>query len=235
MGRRDFSIVVPVLYEEDTIAGLLENIRSIDSAGRCEVIVVDGDPNGGTIRRIDDARVLTMTSKSWRSRQMNAGAAAAAGQVLVFLHADTKLPRSALSDIDGALQDGRYVGGAFRLRFDSDRPIYRVMSGFVTVRSRWNRLPYGDQSLFFRRSFFEEIGGYSEIPVMEDVDLVRRVRRAGGRLKILDSTVRTSCRRMEVEGIAKRVAQNWMITILYGLGVSPEKLAQYYTQGYRLE
>ena len=231
----DFSIVVPVLYEEDTIAGLLEHIGGLDGAERCEVIVVDGDPAGGTIGTIQDDRVVTMTSPRWRSRQMNAGAAAARSATLIFLHADTLLPPGALSDIDAALSSDEIVGGAFRLRFDSDRFIYRVMSGFVTVRSRWNRLPYGDQAIFLRRGHFERIGGYSEIPLMEDVEIVRRVRRLGGRMKILDSFVRTSCRRLEAEGLARRVLQNYMISILYAAGVSPEKLVRFYSEDYRLK
>jgi len=235
MARPELSIVVPVLYEEDTIAGLLEHIRGIDADERCEVIVVDGDPGGGTIRRIDDDRVVKMTSRQWRSRQMNAGAAAARGDGLVFLHADTHLPRNALTDIDSVLRDDRYIGGAFRLRFDSERFVYRFMSAFVTVRSRWNRLPYGDQALFVRRDFFERIGGYREIPIMEDVEIVRRIRRSGGRVKILDSSVRTSCRRMEAEGIAKRVLRNWMMMVLYNLGVSPDKLVRFYSEDYRLK
>lgn len=235
MARPEFSIVVPVLYEEDTIAGLLEHISGIDADERCEVIVVDGDPDGGTIRRVNDHRVVTMTSQPWRSRQMNAGAAAARGNTLVFHHADTLLPQTAFTDIDRVLQDDRYAGGAFRLRFDSDRFVYRLMSGFVTIRSRWNRLPYGDQSLFVRRDFFERIGGYREIPIMEDVEIVRRIRRDGSRLKIMDSSVRTSCRRMETEGIAKRVLQNWMMMVLYNLGVSPDKLVRFYSEDYRLK
>ena len=229
----DFSIVVPVLYEEDTIAGLLEHIGGLDGAGRCEVIVVDGDPAGGTLQTIQDDRVVTMTSPPWRSRQMNAGAAAARGPTLIFLHADTRLPPDALSDIDAALRGDKFVGGAFRLRFDSDRFIYRLMSGFVTIRSRWNRLPYGDQAIFLRRGYFERIGGYSEIPLMEDVDIVRRIRRLGGRIKILDSSVRTSRRRLEAEGVARRVLQNWLITVLYAVGVSPEKLVRFYSEDYR--
>jgi len=235
MGRPEISIVVPVLYEQDTIAGLLEQLRGIDAEETCEVIVVDGDPEGGTIRRIEDGRVVTMTSQPWRSRQMNAGAAAARGRTLVFLHADTFLPDNALAEINSVLSDDRFVGGAFRLKFDSNRFVYRFMSAFVTLRSRWNRLPYGDQAIFVRREFFERIGGYREIPIMEDVEFVRRTRRCGGRLKILDSTVQTSCRRMEAEGVAKRSLKNWMMTILYSLGVSPEKLVRFYTEDYRLK
>jgi rSAM/selenodomain-associated transferase 2 len=229
----DFSIVVPVLYETGTIGGLLRHIRRLDAGERCEVIVVDGDPAGGTIETVDDPRAKTLVCAPWRSRQMNAGAAAASGDVLIFLHADTRLPDCALSDIERVAASR--VGGAFRLRFDSDRLIYRVMSGFVTIRSRWNRLPYGDQAIFIRRDYFERIGGYREIPIMEDVEFVRRIRRLGGRLEILDSSVVTSRRRMESEGVAKRVIQNWMISVLYNLGVSPEKLVKYYSEAYRLK
>ena len=233
MASPELSIVVPVLYEEDTITGLLEHISGLDGCEHSEVIVVDGDPEGGTIGRIEDDRVFKMTSRRWRSRQMNAGASAARGHTILFLHADSRLPPGALDDIDRVVRDDRYVGGAFRLTFDSDRNIYRFISRFVTLRSRWNRLPYGDQAFFIRRQYFERIGGFREIPVMEDVEIVRRIRRSGGRLKILDSAVRTSCRRLESEGIARRVLQNWMMTVLYNVGVPPEKLVRFYSDDYR--
>jgi rSAM/selenodomain-associated transferase 2 len=235
MAAPDFSIVVPVLYEEDTIAGLLERLRRIEAYECCEVIVVDGDPLRGTIRSVTDERVVTLTSPPWRSRQMNAGAAVARGRVLVFLHADTFLPWGALNEIEEAVRDGRFEGGAFRLEFDSDRTIYRFMSRFVTLRSKWNRLPYGDQAIFVTKRLFERLGGYSEIPIMEDVEFVRRARRSGARMKILDSTVQTSCRRMEAEGVVKRALQNWMMIILYTLGVKPEKLVRFYSEDYRLK
>jgi len=228
----DISIVIPVLYEADTIGATLDHVRNVDSGGRCQVIVVDGDPGGGTIETITRNDVMTLVSRPWRSRQMNAGAAAASGGILLFLHADTLLPDTAISDIVRVVRGGS-VGGAFRLRFDSNRLVYRIMSGFVTIRSRLNRLPYGDQAIFLRRDYFQEIGGYNEIPLMEDVEIVRRIRRFGARLTILDTAVRTSCRRMESEGIAKRVVQNWLISILYNVGVSPEKLVKYYTEDYR--
>lgn len=224
--------MVPVLYEEDTIAGLLESLASIEGRERCEVIVVDGDPAGGTLGRIGAGDVVKVGSPAGRARQMNAGAAVAAGNVLVFLHADTELPVRALSRIESALAGGA-AAGAFRLRFDSDRFIYRVMSAFVTLRSRWNRLPYGDQAIFVRRRFFEELGGYREFPIMEDVDLVRRIRGSGGRLVIVDASVRTSCRRMEAEGVARRVLLNWLMTFLYRIGVPPRRLARFYGEEYR--
>jgi rSAM/selenodomain-associated transferase 2 len=229
--KPDFSIVVPVLYERDTIAEFLHDLRGIHGYERCELIVVDGEPGGGTIRGIPDDGVVTVTSPPGRARQMNAGAAVARGDTLVFLHADTRLPDGALAEIDRTLAGAD--AGAFRLTFDSNRFIYRVMAGFVTIRSCWNRLPYGDQALFVRRRFFEQLGGYSDIPIMEDVDIVRRIRRSGGRLKIIHSPVRTSCRRLEEEGIFRRVMLNWMMTVLYNLGVSPHKLVRYYRNDHR--
>jgi rSAM/selenodomain-associated transferase 2 len=227
-----YSIVVPVLYEQDTIGGLLDHIETIDGFARCQLIIVDGDPEGGTIGKIANDRVIRLVSPPGRSRQMNAGAAVATGEILIFLHADTCFPRGALDEIERVLARGA-VAGAFRLCFDSDRFVYRLMSFFVTLRSRWNRLPYGDQAIFIRRDFFEKIGGYKDIPIMEDVDIVRRIRRAGGNLQILDSAVRTSNRRLEAEGITRRVLKNWMMMILYNLGVSPLKLARFYSEEYR--
>jgi rSAM/selenodomain-associated transferase 2 len=227
-----YSIVVPVLYEQDTIVGLLDHVETIDGNRNCQLIVVDGDPAGGTIGKISNHAVITLVSPPGRSRQMNAGAAVATGEILIFLHADTCLPRGALAEIDRVLSRGA-VAGAFRLCFDSDRFIYRLMSFFVTLRSRWNHLPYGDQAIFIRRDFFEKIGGYKDIPIMEDVDIVRRIRRIGGNLQILDSAVRTSNRRLEAEGITRRVLKNWMMMILYNLGVSPRRLARFYSEEYR--
>lgn len=231
----DFSIVIPVLHEVGTINGLLEHIRSLDGAERCEIIIVDGDPEGETIRTIAGKDAVKIVSSTGRSRQMNAGAAVARGEVIVFLHADTFLPGTAFSDIDGALAKERCEAGAFRLRFDSRRWIYRVMSAFVSLRTSWNRLPYGDQAIFIRRRFFEEIGGYKPIPLMEDVELMRRIRNSGRPIAMVNACVTTSCRRMQAEGILRRILLNWMITVLYNMGVPPERLTRFYTEDHRLK
>lgn len=228
----DISIVIPVLYETDTIGETLDHVHRMDTGGRCEVIVVDGDPDGGTIKSIRHPDVVTRVSRPWRSRQMNVGAAVATGKNLLFLHADTLLPVNFVTDIDRALR-GNCQAGAFRHKFDSNRFVYRVMSCFVNIRTRLGNRPLGDQAIFVRRSFFNQIGGYKEIPIMEDVEIVRRIRRSGGRLAILDTSIRTSCRRLESEGIAKRVCQNCLMTVMYSVGVSPEKLVKYYTEDYR--
>ena len=227
----DFSIVVPVLHEQKTIGRFIDGVESIRGYDRCELVVVDGDPGGATVGEIEKGRAITLISAPGRSRQMNAGAAASSGRVLVFLHADTRLPAGALADIDEALSAGAADAGAFGLAFDSERFVYRLIAATATLRSRWRLLPYGDQALFIQRRLFENLGGYTDIPVLEDVDLVRRVRRSGAGLTILDSAVRTSTRRLESEGIVRRVTLNWMLMILYNLGVSPHRLARFYPAG----
>jgi rSAM/selenodomain-associated transferase 2 len=174
------SVVIPVLHEADWIDGVIAHTRGLPGGGDCEVIVVDGDPAGDTLAAVAQTGVTGMRAERGRSRQMNAGAAAARGEVLLFLHADTFLPPSAFADVAACLADPACDGGAFRHRFDSPRTVYRLMSALVTLRSRWTRLPFGDQAIFLRRAFFESIGGFAPIPVMEDVELVRRIRRRGG-------------------------------------------------------
>jgi rSAM/selenodomain-associated transferase 2 len=222
------SVVIPVLHEADWIDGVIAHTRGLPGGGDCEVIVVDGDPAGDTLAAVAQTGVTGMRAERGRSRQMNAGAAAARGEVLLFLHADTFLPPSAFADVAACLADPACDGGAFRHRFDSPRTVYRLMSALVTLRSRWTRLPFGDQAIFLRRAFFESIGGFAPIPVMEDVELVRRIRRRGGWLRITRSAVVTSRRRLEREGIGRRVVKNWALLVLFELGVPARRLARFY-------
>lgn len=232
-GRRPrFSFVIPVWREEENAPRLVRSIRGLDTRNECEIVVVDGDDRASTLAAVDDDRVVSLTAPRGRASQMNAGAAAARGEVLVFIHADTTLPATALDDIADAVASGARAG-AFGLRFDSERAVYRAMSWYVTVRTRLSHLPYGDQAIFVAREEFERLGGYAPIPVMEDVDLVRRIRRAGIRLVVLPTRVRTSCRRMEAEGVARRVLLNGWLHLLFDLGVPPRTLARWYTDDHR--
>lgn len=222
------SIVIPVLGEEENIARLIAHLRHIDRGENCEIIVVDGDIKGSTLAAIDDPRVVTMTSPRGRSRQMNAGAARARAECILFLHADTFLPADAISLIAETMRDRRFVGGAFRLEFTSDRWHYRVMSWVVTARARLFCRPFGDQGIFCDTAYFHSIGGFADIELMEDVEFSRRVHRLGQRLRILPASVRTSPRRLEAEGVLRRAATNWMLLVLYGVGVDPNKLTRWY-------
>jgi rSAM/selenodomain-associated transferase 2 len=219
---------VPVLNETDRINPLIEHIYSQGFGPLYEVIVVDGDPQGSTVRIIQDKDVIAITTDKGRGRQMNAGAAAARGEILILLHADTTLPDNALGKISQALQDKDYVGGAFDLKIDSDRLFLKYISARASLRSRWNRIPYGDQAIFIRKKYFDQIGGYKEIPLMEDIDLMRRIKKDGKQIVILHDKVITSARRWESEGALYTTLRNQILVRLFYLGINPHRLAKYY-------
>jgi len=223
-----FSIVIPVLNEQKRINLLIEHLRGLPGSESCEVIVVDGGPDAGTITAIKDTAVIAVSCHTGRGRQMNAGAAAAKGEFLVFLHADTKLPANALGKIAQVLEDGRYVAGAFDLGIDSERLMLRYIAARARMRSRLNRIPYGDQAVFMRKSYFEQIGRFREIPIMEDVDLMGRIKKRGDKICILRERVMTSPRRWEKEGVVFATLRNQVLVVLYYLGVAPERLARFY-------
>jgi rSAM/selenodomain-associated transferase 2 len=158
---------------------------------------------------------------------MNAGARVARGAVLVFLHADTWLPARALEDVGRALEDGAVVGGRFDVTFDSRRPIMRIVARLMNGRSRLTGIATGDQALFVRREVFIEVGGFPEIPLMEDVEFSRRLKRRG-RLAALRTRVTTSARKWEREGALRTIALMWLLRLLHVCGVSPARLHRWY-------
>ena len=214
-----FSIVIPVLNETEQINSLIEHIRSQSFEGFFEIIVVDGDPKGSTVNIVQDKDVTALITEKGRGRQMNAGAAAARGEILIFLHADTKLPDNALGKIRRVLQDERYVGGAFDLGIDSRRLFLKYIAARASLRSRLNRIPYGDQAIFIRKDYFDQIGGFREIPLMEDVDLMRRIKKDGRKIHILSDKVMTSARRWERDGALYTTVKNQILMALFYLGV----------------
>lgn len=225
---KTFSVVIPVLNESERINSLIENVFSLAADRSCEIIVVDGDDQGRTIAAIETGDVKTAVSKPGRAIQMNAGAKLAGGDVLIFLHADTEFPERAFASITHALEDARYVGGAFDLGVDTDNVFIKVIAAVSRVRNRVMRIPYGDQAIFVRKDYFERIGMFREIPVMEDVELMRRIKRKGDRICILADRVKTSVRRWEKEGVVYTTIRNLILVNLFYLGVDPEKLSRYY-------
>ena len=223
-----FSIIIPVLHEEAAIGGALGRIRGLAGGDEAEIIVVDGDPAGGTLGAISDGAVTTLLSERGRGKQLNRGAEAATGEVLLFLHADTVLPPEALGQIERLLRDGAIAGGAFDLAIDSPRPVFRLIERVASLRSRLTRIPYGDQAIFLRRDCFRTLGGFREIPLMEDVDLMRRLRKSGRRIAILTACVVTSARRWEKEGALYTTLRNWLLVSLFLLGVDAGRLARWY-------
>jgi rSAM/selenodomain-associated transferase 2 len=228
LNRYKFSIIVPVLNETDKINPFIEHLRNLESNEDYEIIVVDGNPVGRTISAINYKGIRTIIAEKGRAKQMNAGAYIARGEILIFLHVDTLLPVDALSKISKVLKQRQYIGGAFDLGIGSEKIIFKIIAYFASIRSRLTRIPYGDQAIFIRKDYFNKIGGYQEIPLMEDVELMHRIKKERGKICILSDRVITSPRRWEKEGIIYCTLRNWVISIFYFIGVSPNKLTKFY-------
>jgi len=222
------SVIIPVFCEQAVINRTIETVRRLRGGDAAEIIVVDGQAEGETLAAIQDAAVQKIRSEKGRGGQLNRGAAIAAGDVLLFLHADTVLPPAAFERIAEAMGDEGCIGGAFDLRIDSPRMAFRVIERAACMRSRLTRIPYGDQAIFIRASCFRTLGGFKEIPILEDVDLMRRIRRERGRIVIFREPVLTSARRWEKEGLIFGTIRNWFLMTLYLCGVAPERLARFY-------
>ena len=225
------SVIIPVIKEAEQISDTLQALQSDASGVPYEVIVIDGDPAGDTIARISDESIVRLIAPRGRAIQMNEGAARASGDILLFLHADTILPKNAFSKIAAALADGRYVGGAFDLGIANARLIFRLTGWCASLKHRLTRIPYGDQAIFLRRAYFESLGGYTAIPLMEDVEIMKRIKRRGDRIVIVPDTVTTSSRKWEKDGVLYTIFRNWALQALYLFGVPADKLVKYYYRG----
>jgi rSAM/selenodomain-associated transferase 2 len=225
-----FSIIVPVLNESAGINKTIKHLRCLitGSGLSMEVIVVDGDPEGKTIAAIADGQVITIVEKAGRGSQMNSGAALARGEILLFLHADTRLPDDGLMLIDAAYSNSACNVGAFDLAIDSERRIFRLIEKTASRRSRLSGIPYGDQAFFFAADYFRSLGGFADVPIMEDVEIMRRIKKRGDKIVFLDRPVRTSARRWEKEGVIKCTVRNWLLISMYLAGMTPERLAGFY-------
>jgi rSAM/selenodomain-associated transferase 2 len=222
------SVIVPVCHESGLVVPAVERLLDMSPRGCFEIIVVDGVPEGDTLRALGNRGIIGIRSVTGRAVQMNAGARAASGDVLIFLHVDTSLPDDAFRLIRSALADSRYVGGAFDLTVKSDKAVYALISRVASWRSRLTRIPFGDQAIFIRKEYFQVIGGFRPLPIMEDVDLMRRIKHRGDAICILPARAETSPRRWEREGILFCTARNWLLQVLYMCGVSPHILVRLY-------
>jgi rSAM/selenodomain-associated transferase 2 len=218
------SVIVPVFNEEKNIAVTLAELQRLKPD---EMILVDGGSSDATREICQRFGVELYLSRPGRAAQMNFGAQRASGDVLLFLHADTRLPPSAFDDIRAALQDRQVLGGRFDLQLDSPRPLLKLIGFMISLRSRLSKVGTGDQAIFVRREIFAELGGYADIPLMEDVALSRALKRRGA-VACLHSRVVSSARRWEMEGIWRTILKMWTLKTLYLLGISPIRLKRYY-------
>ncbi len=223
------SIIVPVLRESGIISRTVAHLVRAAEGCSAEVIVVDGDPEGSTIRHVTiSEKVRTMTGPCGRGPQMNAGAKAASGALLLFVHADTRLPEGAIRAVLDTCLHPDIAGGAFLLGIDNQQRIYRLIEVWANLRSRLVKTPYGDQAIFIKKRVFEDMGGYAHIPLMEDLDLMERLKQGGYKIALIRDAVRTSSRRWEKQGVAYGILRNNLLSGLFYVGVDPFVLKRFY-------
>ena len=220
----NLSVIVPVLNEEITVEATLQALVAL---APYEIIIVDGGSRDRTREICRRFAVEVLSSERGRARQMNFGARRTSGDVLLFLHADTRLPESALDDIDAALSDPRYLGGRFDVELPGAHWMFKMIAALINYRSRATKIGTGDQALFVRRDIFDLIGGYPDIPLMEDIVFCRALKGMGN-IACLRSRVVTSARRWERDGVWRTILRMWMLKLCYFAGVSPSRLKQFY-------
>lgn len=224
------SVIVPALNEESRIGGLLDDIGIGDD---CQVVVADGGSTDGTAGLAAERGALVVAAPRGRAVQMNAGARSATGGILLFLHADTRLPGSFREMIVKALGDPAVAGGAFRFALDGEGPFLRLVERGANFRARRMGVIFGDQGIFVRAAHFRDVGGFPEQPIMEDYELVRRIGRRG-RVVLLPGIAVTSARRWLENGPLRTTLVNMAATWAYRAGLPPGKLRRWYDGAMRV-
>ena len=216
------SVIIPALNEEAHIERAILSASDAD-----EVIFVDGGSNDATVSITEKLGAKVIISKKGRGVQQDAGAKEAKGDALLFLHADTMLPEGWKESVAQIFTDGNIVGGAFLLGINSDNPLLKFINRIANIRAKYLGLIYGDQAILVKKDKFFSIGGFRGLPIMEDVDLIRRLRRHGT-VKLLKEKVLTSQRRWYKKGLISTTLKNWFYLFLYYIGVSPERIYRLY-------
>lgn len=220
----NISVIIPTLNEAEHLPRTLErlaNTRDLD------IIVADGGSTDGTGEIAKSFQVTFMQCPKGRALQMNCAARSASGAILIFLHADTLLPQNWRQDVCEALSEDTICAGAFSLKIQGNGTGLRAVEALADFRSRAFSLPYGDQAIFVKREIFDDLGGFAEIPVMEDFEFMRRLR-TRGKIRILQAAVITSGRRWEKLGVVRTTIINQMMILGYYLGVAPDILEKFY-------
>jgi rSAM/selenodomain-associated transferase 2 len=223
------SVIVPVLNEADGIAAALAALAPLRERG-AEVIVADGGSEDDTVALATPLAERVIAAPRGRAAQMNAGAAVATGDMLLFLHADTQLPPDADRLITQGLEQSNRVWGRFDVRIDGTHALLPVIAAMTNARSRLTGIATGDQAMFVSRESFQNVGGFPDLPLMEDIALSKRLKRLGPPL-CLRERVATSGRRWERHGVIRTIMLMWRLRLAYWLGADPAELAKQY--GYR--
>lgn len=225
------SIIIPTLEEAEGIVATLESLGELRRRGH-EVIVVDGGSRDGTANLARNLADRVLAESAGRAAQMNAGARAAAGDVLLFLHADSRLPAGADRLVLQGLVAGGFAWGRFDVRIAGSHVLLRAVEAMMNVRSRLTHICTGDQGLFVRREVFDAVGGYPRQALMEDIAISARLRRVSAPLCLRERCL-TSARRWESQGVLRTVVQMWWLRLQYALGAAPARLARSYrTRGH---
>jgi rSAM/selenodomain-associated transferase 2 len=220
------SVIVPTLNESERIEASLSALESTRASGH-EVIVVDGGSDDGTAEVASRWADRVVQGPAGRALQMNAGAREARGEILLFLHADTRIPPDAMTEFLEGFPASDRKWGWFDVALSGDHFMFRVVERFMNARARLSRITTGDHAIFVLRGTFERVGGYPEIPLMEDVALSRRLKREG-RPFCPDPPIVTSSRRWEEKGIFRTILLMWRLRLAYALGADPHDLARSY-------
>ncbi|MEH2319473.1 TIGR04283 family arsenosugar biosynthesis glycosyltransferase [Nostoc sp.] len=231
IGSPRISIIIPTLNEAGNIKEAIPTVRYANATTQpskdIEVIIVDAGSEDGTVKTAQSLGIKVISSSPGRAIQMNAGAVAASGDILLFLHADTRLPTGFDDMIRTALQQPGIVAGAFNLRIDASLLSLRWVEWGVNMRSHFCQMPYGDQAIFLTKEVFQQIGGFLELPIMEDFELMRSLKRIG-RIVIIPTPVVTSARRWLQKGVFKTTLLNQIVIIAYLVGISPKRICRWY-------
>ena len=211
------------MNEEDVVESTINRAQDRDA----EIIVVDGGSSDNTVARAARTGARVVKGARGRAKQQNRGAELASARILLFLHADTYLPEDYMRHLFEAMMDAMIGMGAFRFKTDLESPLMNVIKLLTNMRSIYLQMPYGDQGLFIRKSLFEAVGGFPDIPIMEDFEFIRRVRK-NGKVNTLPVSVITSARRWLNLGILKTTIINQIVLISYFLGISPVRIALWY-------
>ena len=217
------SIIIPTLDEAECVVALLQQLQPLRTRGH-EVILVDGGSRDATVALAEPLIDKLLIAPAGRARQMNTGAGAAIGQVLWFVHADSIIPDKADVLI---LKSAGQLWGRFNVHMSGDRLLLRVVERLMNLRSRITGIATGDQGIFVSRALFKRIGGYTDLPLMEDIDLSKRLKREQ-RPVCLQNTLTTSSRRWERKGIVRTILMMWYLRLAWFLGVPATRLASRY-------